>query len=170
MSIIPDYARQALEIKQQLEVQAEVTANYWSDNKRKEFYDGHIEPYLDWLDQYVFGGDKMQGKGLNDLLEFVSSKIDEFESEAGSSIASGIVAPGFSCQGYTNGCLANSDGQILAPTDMPSNVLNSDVPQEQTPEEVSERRADFVADYNLNSPGAFSAKNLREILNKRRNG
>ena len=162
MSIIPDYAKQASELMRQLEAQADLTAQYWSDGKRKEFYTQYIEQYLQWIEKYVYGGDDMQGKGLNDLLQFVAEKTDEFERVANVSITGSIIAPGFSTGERTL--------QILAPADLKGAELSDDVPSEQTPEQITRLRQDWEADRALNSPGNFSSKNLRDILNKRKNG
>ncbi|MCM1451133.1 MAG: hypothetical protein NC102_02655 [Clostridium sp.] len=171
MSIIPDYARQGIELMRQLEGQASLTAQYWSDGKRKEYYSKYIMEYLKWLEAYVYGSDGMQGKGLNELLEYVSTKIDEFEDAAESSILGDIIAPGYA---FYN----NSEGQILAPAGTSANNMASvsgntainDAPDEMSPENLTERRNTWTVDYNLNSPGNFSTENLREILKKRING
>lgn len=172
MSIIPDYALQATELMRQLEGQAELTAQYWSDGKRREYYDQYIQEYLDYLDQYVYGGSKMKGKGLNDLLEFIARKTDEFERIAESSITSCIIVPE---------CLSgNGAAQILAPTQTSEWNLNvdlrsvrdsrHDVPTEQAPDQITESRSTYTIDDALNGPGNLSARNLRDILNKRNNG
>lgn len=170
MSIIPDYARQGIELMRQLEGQAELTAQYWSDGKRKEYYDKFILPYLSYMETYVYGTGSIRGKGLNDLLEFVSTKIEEFEYVAESMITGDIIAPAYSTNTY-------SQGQLLAPTGFDSkdmrNVTDTpseDVPYEMNPNNLSERRSNWTVDYNLNSPGDFSAENLRNILKRRRNG
>ncbi|MCM1449489.1 MAG: hypothetical protein NC082_04050 [Clostridiales bacterium] len=170
MSIIPDYARQGIELMRQLEGQAELTAQYWSDGKRKEYYDKFILPYLSYLETYVYGTGSLRGKGLNDLLEFVSTKIDEFEDAAESSITGDIIAPSYSTNAY-------SHGQILAPTEFDSKDMRDvvdtpsiDVPSDRDPSRLSDRRATWTVDYNLNGPGEFSAENLRNILKRRRNG
>jgi len=171
MSIIPDYARQGIELMRQLEGQAELTAQYWSDGKRKEYYDKFILPYLSYMETYVYGTGSIRGKGLNDLLEFVSTKIDEFEDAAESSITGDFIAPSYSSNTY-------SQGQLLAPTGFDSkdirNVIGTpseEVPEEMNPNNLSERRFTWTVDYDdLNSPGEFSAENLRNILKRRKNG
>ena len=165
MSFIPDYANQATELRRQIEAQAELTAQCWSDRKRQEYYNQYVGEYIDWLEKYIYGGDGMRGKGLNDLLQFVAEKIDKFESAADSSITGNIMAYPASTGSYP--------GQMFAPTDLSHIELSSfgeDVPREQSPEQITENRNNWTVDYNLNSPGSFSAKNLREILNKRKNG
>lgn len=170
MSIIPDYARQGVELMRQLEGQAEVTAQYWSDGKRKEYYNRYISEYLKWLENYVYGGDGMRGMGLNELLDFVAQRVDEFEEIAESSISGDIVAPGFSTGHY-------GTEQIMVPTHTSEAEISEasessaeNVPTEMGPANLTERRKNWTIDYNLNGPGDFSVKNLREILNKRRNG
>lgn len=163
MSFIPDYANQATELRRQVEAQAELTAQYWSDRKRQEYYDQYVGKYIDWLDKYIHGGDGMRGKGLNELLQFVADKINDFEAIAESSIMSSIVASPASTGNYP--------GQLYAPTGLSYTELSSlgeDVPQEQAPDYITENRNNMTVDYNLNSPGNFSAKNLREILNRRK--
>lgn len=165
MSIIPDYANQASELRRQIEAQAEVTAQYWSDRKRWEYYDQYVGKYIDWLDKYVYGGSGIRGMGLNELLQFVAKKIDKFESVAESSITGNIIA--------TPTSTGNYPGQIYAPLDCPHSELLSigeDIPQEQAPANITENRNNWTVDYKLNSPGSFSAENLRNILKRRRNG
>lgn len=162
MSIIPDYAQQVIEVMRQLEGQAELTAQYWSDNKRKEYYTQYIEQYLQWLEKYVYGGDGMLGRGLNDLLQFISKKITEFEIITDSSITESICVPKLST--------SDKSLQILTSTKCCRFKINNDVPIEQTPERLTEIRSNWTIDYNLNSPGNFSAKNLRVILNRHKNG
>lgn len=172
MSIVPDYVPQAQEIIRQLEAQAQVTAQYWSDSKRNEFYDKYVAYILDWMDVYIHGSQScktIRGKGLNDLLQYVSERVGEFESLAGP-ITSTIVPAVSGRYGST--------AQILAPYSASNTYLRDfeqtsiakdDVPEEQTPSQISENRRNWTVDYNLNSPGSFSAENLRNILNRRRN-
>lgn len=172
MNVVPDFVPQAQDIIRQLEAQAQVTAQYWSDSKRNEFYNKYVTYILDWMDGYIHGSHSckiIRGKGLNDLLQFVSEKVEEFESFAGS-ITSTIVH-------YEKGNYGSS-AQILAPSNASStylrcfeqtSVTKDDVPEEQTPSQISENRRNWTVDYNLNSPGSFSAENLRNILNRRRN-
>lgn len=171
MSIIPDYAQQTLELSRQIESQAQVTAQIWSDRKRVDFYNQYIDYYLKWLDNYLHG-QEICGKGLNDLLQFVSDKVDEFEDAAQSSISGDIVAPDYACGGAP---VSGGSHQIMASTSVSSHdvnhaIPNSDVPDEQSPEEISRNRYNQTVDYNLNSPGSFNPESLRKILNRRRNG
>lgn len=80
MSIIPDYATIALELRQQLEAQADITAASWSDPKRKAFYDQYVGEYIDRLNCYVLGGGAMRGMCITELTQFVAEKMDEFRS------------------------------------------------------------------------------------------
>ena len=171
MSIIPDYAAQTLEVIRQLEAQAQVSARHWSDRKRNEFYEKYINYILEWLDVYIHGSqsDKtIRGRGLNDLLRFIAEKVDEFESEGGS-ITYDIVLPGISSYVTPMQIMApiTATGYDLKEYDPPY-YSNNDVPAEQTPAQISENRTNWTVDRNLNSPGNFSAENLREILNRRR--
>lgn len=171
MSIIPDYAQQTLELSFQIESQAEVTAQTWSDSKRIDYYNQYIDNYLTWLDNYLQGKD-IYGKGLNDLLQFVSEKVDKFEEVAESSISGDILAPGFADRGDP---ISDGSHQLLAPTDASAWEVNNavsaaDVPVEQSPQEISRHRNNQTVDYNLNSPGSFDPESLRKILNRRRNG
>lgn len=171
MSIIPDYVSQTQEVIRQLEAQAQVTAQYWSDRKRNEFYEKYIEFILEWLDVYIHGTQNLKvirGRGLNDLLKFIADKIQEFENEGGCL----TIEIGTSCVSSHS-----TPQQILASNNVSkydlqaidgSKYINNDVPEEQTPAQISKNRANWVVDYNLNSPGNFSAENLREILNHRR--
>lgn len=168
MSIIPDYVAQAQEVSRQLEAQAMVTAQSWSDTKRNEYYDKYVQYFIDWLDVYIHGsqtGKIIRGRGLNELLSLVQQKIDEFE-DAGGSIAQDIVAPG--CDSHSG------PTQFMAPVDFTRDDVNrlgsvaETPPEEQSPASITENRANWTVDYNLNSPGNFSAENLRDILNKRR--
>lgn len=170
MSFTPDYAQQAQELSRQLESQAMDTASAWSDRKRQEYYEKYLNPYAEYLDTYVHGNGNITGMGLNDLLEFVSQKIDEFEEAAESSISGEIIAPQMSHGGGPR--------QVMVPSNFtssdvhraigPVNPPNAEVPYEQSPEQMSERRSTWTVDYDLNSPGNFSSQNLRDILSRRR--
>lgn len=171
MSIIPDYAQQTLELSFQIESQAEVTAQTWSDSKRVDYYNQYIDYYLQMLDNYIHG-QEICGKGLNDLLQFVSEKVDEFEKVAVSPISGDIIAPDYACGGDP---ISDGSHQLLAPTDASAWEVNNavsaaDVPVEQSPQEISRHRDNQTVDYNLNSPGSFDPESLRKILNRRRNG
>lgn len=176
MSILPDYPQQAVELIQQLEAQAMITAGSWSDVKREEFYDRYVVECIDRLECYIYGGDSMRGKGLNELLEFVGGKVDEFESEGAASISHDIIAPAISINGC--GCSGIPCHQILAPADATASDLAAalpDAPVETLPPQlapgnVAKRRDDCDVDPELNSTGNFSPENLRNILNKRING
>lgn len=167
MKLIPDYAHQATELSRQLEAQAEVTAHAWSDMKRVEYYTKYIEEYLKWIDNYITGNE-ICGKGLNDLLQFVSDKIQEFEEAAESSISGDIIAPEY----YSSSSPVTDAHQIMMPanaqsSDVTSVIPDANIPAEQTPDTISNNRYNAVVDYNLNGPGSFSAQNLREILKGR---
>lgn len=170
MSIIPDYARQSIELMRQLEGQAELTAQYWSDGKRKEYYEKYILPYLSYLETYVYGTGTIRGKGLNDLLDFVSTKIDEFEDAAESSITGDIIAPAYSSNTYPQRQLLATSGFNSRDLSDVIGTPSEEVPHEMNPNSLSERRSSWTVDYDLNSPGEFSAENLRNILKRRING
>ncbi len=169
MSMIPDYVSQVQEVARQLEAQALVTATQWSDSRRKEFYDRYIEPMLEWIDTYVNGSSgarSMQGMGLDDLLQFMDEQVSEFEAAGGSASAGiGFFYGSMPQQIMVSPRTSRSEVQAMPLTS--SNGV--DIPEEQAPDQISKNRTDWTVDYNLNSPGNFSAQNLREILNRRRN-
>ena len=170
MSLIPDYAQQGNELIRQLEAQAEVTATIWSDTIRVEYYTRYVEEYLKWMDNYIHG-EQISGKGLNELLQFVSDKIDEFEETAESPISSDIYAPDYS----GNGNYTNDSFQIMASTkstssDIEYSISGSHIPLGQSPADMTENRENGTVDYKLDTPGSFSAQHLHEILRRRKDG
>lgn len=170
MSIIPDYAHQAQELIQQLEASAEVTSREWSDGKRYEYFSQYVEEYFKELEKFLYGNE-ICGKGINDLLQFVADKIDEFDNVSDTSIAGNIIAPTYSAgTAFTPGSRQIFVSPETSTSDMKSFIPEEDIPEEQLPENISRHRAEWTVDYNLNSPGSFSAQNLREILRRRKEG
>lgn len=80
MSFRPDFAQQAQALADGLASVALASADKWSDPKREEYYDRYIRVFLDRIDAYIHGGENMQGMGIDELLEYVTTRMDEFES------------------------------------------------------------------------------------------
>jgi len=83
MSNIPDFVLQVEEIERQLKTQMEATADDWRDRKKDEYYQKYMDPYCERIETYINGGDNMKGKGVNDLVVFCDTKLQEMENISG---------------------------------------------------------------------------------------
>ncbi|MBQ7210731.1 MAG: hypothetical protein IJS05_07555 [Paludibacteraceae bacterium] len=83
MHNIPDFALQLTEVRNQLQVQTDITAQNWQDRKKTEFYETFVELMFEYIDNYINGGKQMRGMGVNDLMELFASSMDEMEKLTG---------------------------------------------------------------------------------------
>lgn len=85
MSNIPDFVLNLQEIQRTVGEQAAVTAELWRDSVEKDFYYEYVEPFDHVINVVIHGRDGMDyiyERSLNDLLVFISDRIDEMANIA----------------------------------------------------------------------------------------
>ena len=64
----PSFVIDVQNIYKPLGAQSEVTRSVWKDSVGKRFYEQYVKRYKEDTDLYIYGGQGMKGRGLNDLL------------------------------------------------------------------------------------------------------
>lgn len=83
MSNIPDFATQMTAVQCQIEAQSDVTAQDWNDVVQRRYYQDYVNVYKERIDIYLNGGTQISGKGLNELLVYVSDLMTQMEQLTG---------------------------------------------------------------------------------------
>lgn len=83
MKNIPDFSIQVLEIERQIKARADVAAEDWKDEVQQNYYNKYIYRYEEAMELYIHGGTGMAGMGINDLLPFVSDKLEQMAQLTG---------------------------------------------------------------------------------------
>ena len=83
MRNIPDFAIQVLEVERQIKTRADVTAEDWKDAVQQRYYDQYVRQYEEKMEMYIHGGTGMSGLGINELMRFISDRLEQMAQLTG---------------------------------------------------------------------------------------
>ncbi|MCM1177771.1 MAG: hypothetical protein NC308_05960 [Clostridium sp.] len=162
MGNIPDFVMQVQEVERQIEAQCDVTSKDWNDPVQRRFYDTYIDTYQKTFRLYIHGGTGIMGKGLNELLLFIDSKMSEMEKISGVpadlafSVASGVLHDGTVKDNYGS----SIDVENLPEVQGRGGIVHNDRLERDCWKETGPFR-------NGSRPGQYSSDEIEQIMEHR---